>query len=96
MQRVLAWLNLCGHEAPFVRMLRMRSASLKIHLSIYRFFIPYYPYVDEDMLKDTSAILTVLVLGIAACNLQIWSTITMFSALLDAKTKKKEIHDVDF
>ena len=28
--------------------------------SIYRFFIPYYPYVDPDMLKDTSAILTVL------------------------------------
>ena len=64
--------------------------------SIYRFFIPYYPYVDPDMLKDTSAILTVLVLGIAACNLQIWSTIAMFAALLDAKKKKKEIHDVDF
>ena len=63
---------------------------------ISRFFIPYYPYVDPDMLKDTSAILTVLVLGIAACNLQIWSTLTIFSALLDAKKKKKEIHDVDY
>ena len=66
------------------------------YISIYRFFIPYYPYVDPDMLKDTSAILTVLVLGISACNLQIWSTIAMFSAFLDAKKKKKEIHEVDY
>jgi hypothetical protein len=73
----------------------LKKKPTYLPIFIFRFFIPYYPYVDPDILKDTSAILTVLVLGIAACNLQIWSTLTMFSAFLDAKGKKVKEIDVD-
>jgi len=60
------------------------------------FWIPYYPYLDQEMLNNTSAVMTTLVFGLVAINLEIWSLLAMWAAFLDLKNpKKKDIEQID-
>lgn len=68
---------------------------LGIPLPDLGFWIPYYPYLDQEMLANTSAVMTTLVFGLSAINLQIWSTLAMWAAFIDLKTPKKEVAQID-
>jgi len=59
------------------------------------FWIPYYPYLDQEVLANTSAVMTTLVFGLSAINLQIWSTLAMWAAFIDLKSPKKEFAQID-
>jgi len=68
---------------------------LGIPLPDLGFWIPYYPYLDQEMLANTSAVMTTLVFGLSAINLQIWSTLAMWAAFIDLKKPKKEVAQID-